>query len=313
MQQPGRKYSAGSSYRYGFNRKENDNDVKGEGNQQDYGMRIYDPRLCRFLSVDPITKQYPALTPYQFASNRPIDGVDLDGLEWTSWDMDSRDPNVKVMLDWARKDGEAGAKLLDNKYYNAFDAQRNRFSGNGGIVDGMAFAFGEAIVFKAFRWLFAATKTTKPIIFLIKASDAVTLRANQVSGFLGKLFKSPINVPKLFENAGVENITVTKGTSSEMTAVIGQGAERVEEVSRGLKNAEILKPSKDAEKAWGKLLNDYKDKQIPDEIVKGTQLYKENVEWIEQVKKKGYDILDIGPNKSGTSSTFYSMEKSKVY
>lgn len=79
---PGRKYTSGNLYRYGFNGKENDNDVKGEGNQQDYGFRIYDPRLVRFLSVDPITKKYPELTPYQFASNRPIDGVDLDGLEY---------------------------------------------------------------------------------------------------------------------------------------------------------------------------------------------------------------------------------------
>lgn len=61
-----------------------DNEIKGEGNQQDYGMRIYDPRLGRFLSVDPITSQYPQLTPYQFASNRPIDGIDLDGLEFYS-------------------------------------------------------------------------------------------------------------------------------------------------------------------------------------------------------------------------------------
>lgn len=80
----GRKYSAGSSYRYGFNGKENDNDVKNvEGGQQDYGMRIYDPRVGRFLSVDPLTRSYPQLTPYQFASNRPIDGVDLDGKEWS--------------------------------------------------------------------------------------------------------------------------------------------------------------------------------------------------------------------------------------
>ncbi|HEY4481246.1 MAG TPA: RHS repeat-associated core domain-containing protein, partial [Candidatus Brocadiaceae bacterium] len=83
MLQPGRKYSAaGTGYRYGFNGKENDNEVKGEGNSQDYGMRIYDPRLGRFLSVDPIAKDYPALTPYQFASNRPIDGIDLDGKEY---------------------------------------------------------------------------------------------------------------------------------------------------------------------------------------------------------------------------------------
>ncbi len=84
MQMPGRVFSSGS-YRYGFNGKENDNDVKGNGNQQDYGMRIYDPRLGRFLSVDPLTKNYPMLTPYQFASNRPIDGLDLDGLEYMSF------------------------------------------------------------------------------------------------------------------------------------------------------------------------------------------------------------------------------------
>jgi RHS repeat-associated protein len=80
---PGRKYQAPNSNkpRYGFNGKENDNEVKGEGNQQDYGMRIYDPRLARFLSVDPITADYAELTPYQFASNTPIQAIDLDGLE----------------------------------------------------------------------------------------------------------------------------------------------------------------------------------------------------------------------------------------
>jgi len=78
---PGRKFTSGSSYRYGFNGKENDNEVKGEGNQQDYGMRIYDPRLGRFLSVDPIAAAYPMLTPYQFASNTPIRAIDFDGLE----------------------------------------------------------------------------------------------------------------------------------------------------------------------------------------------------------------------------------------
>jgi hypothetical protein len=39
----------------------------------------------RFLSIDPISHQYPELTPYQFASNRPIDGIDLDGLEYATF------------------------------------------------------------------------------------------------------------------------------------------------------------------------------------------------------------------------------------
>ncbi len=58
-----------------------DDEVKGEGLQYDYGFRIYDPRLGRFLSMDPLFSGYPYYTPYQFAGNRPIWAVDLDGLE----------------------------------------------------------------------------------------------------------------------------------------------------------------------------------------------------------------------------------------
>lgn len=70
----------GNGYRYGFNGKENDDDIAAGA--QDYGMRIYDSRIGKFLSVDPLTPKYPDLTPYQFASNRPIDGIDLDGEEY---------------------------------------------------------------------------------------------------------------------------------------------------------------------------------------------------------------------------------------
>ncbi|MEZ4909524.1 MAG: hypothetical protein R2774_01550 [Saprospiraceae bacterium] len=42
---------------------------------------MYNPSIGKFLSVDPLTKSYPMLTPYQFASNTPIAAVDLDGLE----------------------------------------------------------------------------------------------------------------------------------------------------------------------------------------------------------------------------------------
>jgi RHS repeat-associated protein len=77
----GREYRDGSNYRYGFNGKENDNEIKGVGNQQDYGMRIYDPRIGRFLSVDPLHSKYPWYTPYQFAGNKPIIAIDVDGEE----------------------------------------------------------------------------------------------------------------------------------------------------------------------------------------------------------------------------------------
>lgn len=69
-------------YRYGFNGKENDPEVVSTGQgTQDYGMRIYNPALGRFLSVDPLAPEYPWYTPYQFAGNTPIQAIDLDGLE----------------------------------------------------------------------------------------------------------------------------------------------------------------------------------------------------------------------------------------
>jgi RHS repeat-associated protein len=80
MVMPGRQFNSGS-YRYGYNGKENDNEVKGTGVQQNYGMRIYDTRIAKFLSIDPLIKDYPELTPYQYASNNPIANIDIDGLE----------------------------------------------------------------------------------------------------------------------------------------------------------------------------------------------------------------------------------------
>ena len=35
----------------------------------------------RFLSIDPLAKNFPSLSPYQYASNSPIANTDLDGLE----------------------------------------------------------------------------------------------------------------------------------------------------------------------------------------------------------------------------------------
>lgn len=79
---PGRNFTAvNSNYRYGFNGKEQDKETSST-TTYDYGFRIYSPALGRFLSVDPLTSQYSGWSPYPFAMNSPIAGVDLDGLEF---------------------------------------------------------------------------------------------------------------------------------------------------------------------------------------------------------------------------------------
>jgi RHS repeat-associated protein len=80
MLMPGRRFSAGTNYRYGFNGKEKDRDINSL-TAYDYGFRIYNPGIGKFLSVDPLAKQYTEWTPFQFAENSPIKFIDLDGQE----------------------------------------------------------------------------------------------------------------------------------------------------------------------------------------------------------------------------------------
>ncbi|WP_405377977.1 RHS repeat domain-containing protein [Nonlabens sp. Asnod3-A02] len=71
------------SYRYGFQGQEKDDEIKGEGNSYNYKYRMHDPRLMRFFAVDPLSKQYSWNSPYAFSENRVIDGIELEGLEFT--------------------------------------------------------------------------------------------------------------------------------------------------------------------------------------------------------------------------------------
>ena len=44
-------------------------------------MRYYASWIARFISVDPLQFDYPHYTPFQYAGNKPISYIDLDGAE----------------------------------------------------------------------------------------------------------------------------------------------------------------------------------------------------------------------------------------
>lgn len=77
---PGRFFNSGD-YRYGFNGQEKDDEVKGNGNSYSFTFRIYDSRLGRFFSVDPLSNSFPWNSPYSFCENRVIDSKEMEGLE----------------------------------------------------------------------------------------------------------------------------------------------------------------------------------------------------------------------------------------
>jgi RHS repeat-associated protein len=75
---PGRTYNNTQSPN-GFNGQRKDEEIYGSGNCYDFGARIYDSRIARFLSIDPKTKEFPYWSPYLFAANNPNRMVDVYG------------------------------------------------------------------------------------------------------------------------------------------------------------------------------------------------------------------------------------------
>ncbi len=79
MVMPGMSYQGSEDYRYGFNCMEQDDEVKGNDNSIDFGARMYNPRIGRWFSTDPLEKKFPFASTYAFTVNNPIVFYDVDG------------------------------------------------------------------------------------------------------------------------------------------------------------------------------------------------------------------------------------------
>lgn len=76
---PGRNFSA-ANYRWGFNGAEKDDEVRGStGTSYDFGARMLDVRVGRWLSLDPLARKFPDQSPYNFANDNPIYYLDPNG------------------------------------------------------------------------------------------------------------------------------------------------------------------------------------------------------------------------------------------
>ncbi|MFT6384285.1 MAG: RHS repeat-associated protein [Bacteroidia bacterium] len=69
------------NYRFAFNGMEQDNEVKGQGNSYDFGARIYDSRLGRWMSIDPLASKFAYESNYVFVTDNPLIYKDADGNE----------------------------------------------------------------------------------------------------------------------------------------------------------------------------------------------------------------------------------------
>lgn len=80
MQMPGR-VSNSQDYRFGYNGMEKDKEIKGDGNSYTTEFRQYDPRLGRWLSLDPLMGELSEWSPYVAFENNPVIYNDPMGLK----------------------------------------------------------------------------------------------------------------------------------------------------------------------------------------------------------------------------------------
>jgi RHS repeat-associated protein len=129
----GKKRTVG--YEFGFNGQEKLGELYGEGNAYSFEYRIHDPRIGRFMSVDPLTKSYPHYTPYSFAGNKVIQAIDIEGKEeyFVTEYFDATNGHYKTVIqvvghvDFEAADGSRGKKI----HWSRVDIDAN---GNANII-----------------------------------------------------------------------------------------------------------------------------------------------------------------------------------
>ncbi len=105
----GESENLASSQRYKYNGKELD---RTHGlDWYDYGARMYDPALARWMVPDPLAEKYYSVSPYAYCHDNPINAIDPDGRD------DFFDENGKFI-----KKTKTGDNIMvksgNNKYVN---------------------------------------------------------------------------------------------------------------------------------------------------------------------------------------------------
>jgi RHS repeat-associated protein len=85
-----------SNTTFGYQGKEKDSELEGEGCAYDFGARLLDPRVGRWLSMDPLAEKFPSESPYSAMGNDAVNKIDPNGKEplWTKEVLQSQYPGA---------------------------------------------------------------------------------------------------------------------------------------------------------------------------------------------------------------------------
>jgi RHS repeat-associated protein len=132
MLEYGRSFNS-SNYHFGLDGKLKDNETYGNGNEYDFGSRIYDPRLGRWFSVDPEQQKNSFISPYAGLENSPIFFADPDGEDAVA-KIEGNTITVSAVV------YVFGSGVTDKKAKDLQDAAMQYYGGNHTVtVDGKTY------------------------------------------------------------------------------------------------------------------------------------------------------------------------------
>ena len=158
---------------------------------------------------------------------------------------------------------------------------------------------------------------------IIDSAKKFGIKTNEGLKVLAKIEKaietlpSRLKVQRIREGADASKIAIigrSMGNAEEGLVGVGDAAAQLK--NQGL-TPTTFESSPEAWSEFKKTVGNYRNTignrtaDLPDEIVKTTDLFKENINWASKLKNEGYTVIDLGnPNSLSKPSVFYEMEKS---
>ncbi len=199
----GKRHSSGNNYprlstnRYKFNGKEEQ--TTGRANYLDYGARMYDNEIGRWLTIDPSGEKYYGTSSYVYCMNNPVKFVDPDGRD------------IRVAKEYQ--------KQFINDLRNVFGYRTDRFSFNENetlLLDGKVKDFTQGMTKdqkQAFKGLNKAM-SDKQVTSVVYADNYSITVSNEIKSvdvvqeYGGGLYSKTDNLIVIAPNVGSVDVTL---------------------------------------------------------------------------------------------------------
>ena len=123
--------------RYTFSAKEKDKNTR----YHYFGARYYDSETSVWLSVDPLAKKYPSMSPYMYTAGNPVMLVDPNGMatiarkqEKEDWFMNEKTGDVYYNSELKKGDEGKGLMQGNNWVHMGKNGMFNNSSGGGSDI-----------------------------------------------------------------------------------------------------------------------------------------------------------------------------------